>query len=384
MNKESIPNKKKWRVLIPDAEWEILTDHVKNCFSVLANMELYIMSNNKFIPNRFSRFISHFSYYPKTDKTSHWIKHINTEVDRYGIDFIMPVYEHGIRALISHRKSIKKTDSLMLMPALASFDTANNKVLLAEHLLRHGIPGPEIYKINPKNNFRFSNPKFPMMAKPIEGSEGGSGILVFKNESEIEAHFNGDLQGRKFLFQKYIEGYDIDCSVLCKNGEIKAFTIQKGNLYINSPYSPAAGLEFLFEKELFETVQRLMRTLNWSGVAHIDLRYDESDNQFKVIEVNTRFWSSLEASLIAGINFPYLYCLLCLGKDFDLPKYKIINTLNLKGLVRRIRNNGLFLTRIGFIWNNTSIRYAINDPLPVIVKFFWRTKNLFFNFLKRI
>ncbi|WP_282162940.1 ATP-grasp domain-containing protein [Ulvibacterium marinum] len=384
MAKKSALKGRKWRILIPDAEWEILTDQVKNCFSIQANTELYLMSNNRYIPNRFSRFIRHFSYYPKTDRISNWIEYINIEVEKHGIDFIMPIYEDGIRALISNRKLVKKTDSLMLMPSQVSFDTANNKVLLAEHLLQHEISGPEMFKINSNKNFKSANMKFPMMAKPIEGSEGGNGIFVFKKESEIETHLKGGLQGQKFLFQKYIEGYDIDCSVLCKNGEIKAFTIQKGNLYSNNPCSPAIGLEFLFERELFKTVKKLMRTLNWSGVAHIDLRYDKSDHLFKVIEVNTRFWSSLEASLIAGVNFPYLYCLLVIGQDFDLPEYNNVKTLNLKGLVKQVRNNGLFLTKIGFIWNNTSIRYAISDPLPVLVRFFLRAKNLFFSFLKKI
>ena len=61
------------------------------------------------------------------------------------------------------------------------------------------------------------------------------------------------------------------------------------------------GVEFLYEDKLLKSVMILIKPLNWSGITHIDMRYDEKTNNFKVIEINPRFWSSIEASLFAGV-----------------------------------------------------------------------------------
>ena len=81
-----------------------------------------------------------------------------------------------------------------------------------------------------------------------------------------------------------------------------------------------------------------MQTLNWSGVANVDVRFDYKTKQCMVLEINPRFWLSVEASEIAGVNFPYLYCLSSLNLDFEIPNYKHIKTLNLKGLSNKIKN----------------------------------------------
>ena len=68
--------------------------------------------------------------------------------------------------------------------------------------------------------------------------------------------------------------------------------------------------------------------------------------EFKVIEINTRFWVSLDASLIAGVNFPYLYCLSSMESLFQKPQYNFVEYLNLKGLIKRIKQDMKFVFKI--------------------------------------
>ncbi|MCK5443431.1 MAG: ATP-grasp domain-containing protein, partial [Maribacter sp.] len=171
-------------------------------------------------------------------------------------------------------------------------------------------------------------------------------------------------------------GHDIDCSVLCKEGEVLAYTIQKGNLWNKKAFSPPIGLSMVYEPKLLETIKRLMKSLHWSGVAHVDLRYDKKSKTFKVLEINPRYWATLHASLMAGINFPYLLCLSTEGIKYNVPNYENIEYLNLKGLFQRISDNKLFILRWKYIWKNTPLKYTLMDPLPIVYKFIWRTKNI--------
>lgn len=361
-------------ILIPDGEQDLLTGQVLQCLSEAPHVKCYVMSNKKYLSSRFSRYTQHYSFYPETEDINIWIENINTEVDKYEIQLIMPIYEVGIKNLIQHKKKIKNTVRIVALPSLESFKTARNKVFLAKHLIEYNIPSPKIFHLKSKKGFSREQFEFPMIAKPLNESEGGEGIRLFENWTDFETFYNNGSPIEGLLFQKYVKGYDIDCSVLCKNGQIMAFTIQKGNFYGKKKFAPASGLQFLFEPKLFEVVTKLMKTLNWTGVAHVDLRYDYGDGEFKVIEVNTRFWTSLDASLIAGVNFPYLYTLLSLNKDFTVPKYNYISTLNLDGLLNKINQNKMFLTKIRFILNNTSLKFVVKDPLPLLFKLFSRLK----------
>jgi predicted ATP-grasp superfamily ATP-dependent carboligase len=179
------------------------------------------------------------------------------------------------------------------------------------------------------------------------------------------------------VLQEFIEGYDIDCSLLCNDGKFKAYTIQKGILFGNQKYAPAIGLQFLINDRLLEVVKQLMESLKWSGVAHIDLRYDKETSDYKVIEINGRFWSSLDASAAAGVNFPYLYSL----KEDELLKskilYKEIQYLNLKGLLKTVVKKPQLIFMYKYLKNNTALPLLISDPMPSVIMLLNKLKQIF-------
>lgn len=368
--------KQKISILIPDGESHILL-YVVNCLSNIKGLEIYVMSNKRKNPMRYSRYVKCFSYYDKTDSNQDWIHNINQEVKKHKIDVVMPIFETGIKILTANKNFINDTTKLGLLPTLISFDTAINKGLLAEFLKVNNIPGPKSIIVDSNRELdKVNTLNFPVIIKPLEGFGGGQGIDVFDTIEDFNSHFNSHNFNYANIVQEYIKGYDIDCSVLCSKGDILAFTIQKGNMIGKSQFTPQFGLSFLYEQELYNVIEKLMKSLDWSGVAHIDMRYDQNTKEFKVIEINTRFWVSLDASLIAGVNFPYLYCLSSMGNIFQKPQYKYVEYLNLKGLIKKIKKDMKFIFKLNFILNNTPLKLALRDPIPMVYKFIVRTKNI--------
>jgi len=363
-------------VLIPDGESHILL-YVVNCLAQQKDIDVHIMSNTRDNPMRYSRYVRSFSYYPESKTDIEWIENINKEIEKKSIDVVMPIFETGIRKLIAYKKHINDNTKLGILPSLTNFNSAINKGMLSIYLEENNIPNPKSILIDSfKDINKIDGLNFPIIIKPSEGFGGGKGIKVFKNKESIKKYFNESSFEYANIVQEYIEGYDIDCSVLCRKGDILAFTIQKGNMIGKNQFAPQFGLSFLYEQELYNVVQRLMKSLDWNGVAHIDMRYDQNTKEFKVIEINTRFWVSLDASLIAGINFPYLYCLSSMGNIFQKPQYKYIEYLNLKGLIKKIKQDIKFIFKLNFMINNTPLKFALKDPVPMIYKFISRTKNI--------
>ncbi len=359
-------------ILIPDGECYICKS-VVNGLAQVSGIKIYVMSNEKHNEMRYSRYVQNFSYYAKTDSDLDWIANIDKEIGTHDIDLVMPIWEVGIKILIEQRDKISFKHKLGLLPSLKEFNRARNKGLLSAHLESNNIPGPKSILLESIHELdKVDSLNFPMLIKPVEGFSGGDRIRMFNSKKDIELFFIEKKIDYGNLAQEYIEGYDIDCSVLCKEGNILTFTIQKGNVPDEKKFAPPVGVEFLYQYELYNVVEALMKSIKWSGIAHIDMRYDKNDKQYKVLEVNTRFWGSLDGSILAGVNFPYLYCLASMGKDFEKPQYKFIKYLSMKGLGKMIKLDKKFLFRIGFIFNNTPLKFALKDPLPMIYKFFSR------------
>jgi D-aspartate ligase len=370
----------KLSVLIPDGESHLLI-YVINSLSQIKGIKIYIMSNVKYISMRSSRYIHHFSYYPKSDREQDWIANINDEIRKYNIDIVMPIFENGIETAIKYRKDIEG-EKLCLLPTFDNFEKARNKWLLTRHLLNFEIPFPKSVLYSQDESLNLENFTFPIILKPTLVSGGGEGVCFFKNKEELQDHLLKNKVDYEQIIQEYVNGYDIGCSVLCSSGNILAYTIQKATMLNSNPFKPLLGVQFVYEEDLYNIIERLMKSLNWSGVAHIDLRYDIENKTFKIIEVNTRFWGSLDASLIAGVNFPFLYCLASLNENFELPQYNHINYLNLKGIGKRIMKDRSTLFDLNFILKNTPVGFALKDPLPTIFKYMGFAKKMFVNKLK--
>jgi predicted ATP-grasp superfamily ATP-dependent carboligase len=60
------------------------------------------------------------------------------------------------------------------------------------------------------------------------------------------------------------------------------------------------------DPRLLEEAERLLEGLKWHGVAMVEFKHDARDGVPKLLEVNGRFWGSLQLSVDAGVDFPHL------------------------------------------------------------------------------
>jgi len=361
-------------ILIPDGENHLLI-FVVNCLSQLKGIRIYVISDERRLAMRYSRYVTNFTFYPKTSNTVDWISNINKELEKFPIDVILPIFEIRIRSLIAHKNLLRYPKKLVALPSLSDFDTAIDKWRLSIHMEKIGIPFPDSNLVCFDNDSQLNN--YPVIVKPTKGFGGGMGVKLIRNHQDygdfIKQYKN---TGVNYLMQKYINGDDYCCNVLCLNGDIKYYTIQKGIRWGANRFSAQTGYIFIKEKHILSIASELLKSLNWSGVACIDLRYDEKQKTFKVIEINTRYWRSLMGSLAAGINFPLLSIDIHLNKNESQRGFKELEYLNLKGIISYLKEDLSRLFHINFIWNNSPLKFALKDPLPMIYKFLSRNKNI--------
>lgn len=71
------------------------------------------------------------------------------------------------------------------------------------------------------------------------------------------------------------------------------------------------------DPELVAASERLLEAFEWRGVAMVEYRVSDAENVPYLMEVNGRFWGSLQLAVDAGVDFPALLVAAALGDDPD-------------------------------------------------------------------
>jgi len=74
---------------------------------------------------------------------------------------------------------------------------------------------------------------------------------------------------------------------------------------------PSGGVSVLRESVPLDPLaldfsEKLLKSINWQGVAMVEYKIDIRDNRPKLMEINGRFWGSLQLAIHSGVDFPKL------------------------------------------------------------------------------
>ena len=218
---------------------------------------------------------------------------INTLNDIERFDFIIPGAGTDILCAANDKINIVPFP----VPSVESYCVLNDKWQFYRLCQDNRVPVPGTKFFNDKYALRESlqEKKKRIVVKPT--TEGYSAGIVFANGKAGLAKpifDNSAYQFKPLIAQEFIEGTDIDLSVLAWKGEIQKAAIQ---IRINK------DIIFVENSEILEFAQKLIRVTNYCGVAHFDARISAADGTLYFLECNPRFWGTIHAALFCGLNF---------------------------------------------------------------------------------
>ena len=128
------------------------------------------------------------------------------------------------------------------------------------------------------------------------------------------------------------------------------------------------------DDQLFDQTIHLFREIGFSGVAMAEYKLDERNNQPVLLEINPRFWGSIQLAISSGVNFPVLYHKIALGYDvvpkLDFKLGEFCRWLLPGDILHFISNPNRFdLNPSFFKFFEKNLHYdiiSINDPLPIL------------------
>lgn len=338
----------------------------------------------------FSKYSSSYFVYPSYKQAPRqFIECLKHYIQRKGIDVLMPISEETY--VISKYKNI--FDGMVKVP-VAEYDKiakANNKRYLMRFADEIGVNTPQTYTINCIEELRKIAKKieYPAVIKLVEG-RGAAGVRYVYSEEELLAKYKEVVQ--KFnlnpfnypLIQEYIPGTGYGVSMLFNHGEPRAiFTHRRIREYPITGGPSTARISVRHAKmEKYATM--LLKELEWHGVAMVEFKLDERTKEPVLMEINPRFWGSLNQAICAGVDFPYLlYTMAMEGDVKPVFTYKIgVKTRwmigDLRALVDYIRTEKRTEVLKDFFRLNGQYYDDIDlsDPLPIIIEIMIPIMNL--------
>ena len=148
----------------------------------------------------------------------------------------------------------------------------------------------------------------------------GEGSRYARDPAELEARMLECRQDTLWpLIQGFVPGQGKGVFALCDHGRPLAWFAHE-RLRDVRPSGSGSSLRrsVSLDPRLQEPAARLLAALAWHGPAMVEFR-DDGTNEPCLLEVNGRFWGSLELAIASGIDFPNLWVRLLRGERIEPP-----------------------------------------------------------------
>jgi predicted ATP-grasp superfamily ATP-dependent carboligase len=229
-------------------------------------------------------------------------------------DVLLPVSSDAVYAISKHSAAFPTGGPGFVVPPLDSFLVAHDKRRLAALCERLDIPVPRTFPVEEDRLVDVAGEvRFPVVVKPRQSVGGGRGVRFASTKSELLRAFD-EVRGvqaaseledfERPLVQEYIRGAVHDACALALEGKVVNVLTQCRVLML--PVSGGVGAVAVTTRNrtVQELARRLLEELEWHGAANVEFKYDARDGRYKILEVNPRFWGTLDLAIRVGMDFP--------------------------------------------------------------------------------
>ena len=270
-----------------------------------------------------TRAISFFSRYCKKrvlcpssrDDLYHFLNVMRRIIRETKSDILFPVGEWTLMPISEHRQEIVHHTKLPWVEHDTIYKTFD-KSLTLKLALEEGVPIPRTFFVKNDRELEEAAKKasYPAVIKPRWSWVWKGGKALFRrpnyvnSEEELISTYKSVHEDFPFpLIQEYVPGKTYDVAVIYNHPRLRAACC----IEEHRAHPPTGGYSSFRESvtldpKMKDHALRLLKALEWYGVAELEFKLDPRDSIPKLMEINGRFWGSLEVAIGAGLDFPYL------------------------------------------------------------------------------
>lgn len=344
------------KVLITDAAYQQSLGAIRS----LGKKGIYVIggSHSALAQSFYSKYCREKVIYPTPQMEDEFVRFMLRYVQKNKIDVLLPIGYLTTTALSKYYVEFCKYTKLLITSG-NSMEIASNKDKTMQLAMQLGIKTPKMYKSIEEVK------GFPIVVKSVE--DGGQVRYVNSPEELYKINTSGS------IIQEYIPGEGYGFFALFNRGNVRATFMHKRIREFPVTGGKSTAAESIYDPKLKDLGLRLLKSLNWHGVAMVEFKKDSRDGEFKLMELNPKFWGSLDLSIASGIDFPYLAVKMAVegdikafnqykvGVKFRWPAYDFLNLITNPSLANAFISD--------FFNKNSKSNIWLSDIKPNIFEF---------------
>jgi predicted ATP-grasp superfamily ATP-dependent carboligase/CelD/BcsL family acetyltransferase involved in cellulose biosynthesis len=242
-----------------------------------------------------------------------FVEHLVDYAHSHAIEALLPISDITTFLTTRNRDRFPVTCGIPFASA-DTLERAADKVDMLQTASRLGLPVPRSIVIKTPAEVADTTLEFPLVIKPwrsrILTAEGWASTAV-SYAADLE-QLQRDLAGRPahefpVMLQERITGSGAGVFACYDHG--KAVALFSHRRLRERP--PWGGVSVLSESVALPPratayATRLLDEIGWHGIAMVEFKEDVRDGEPKLMEINGRFWGSLQLAIDAGVDFPRL------------------------------------------------------------------------------
>jgi predicted ATP-grasp superfamily ATP-dependent carboligase len=260
---------------------------------------------------------------PHTD-IANFQRFLSEEIARGGYRMLIPVTDVTVR-LVAEMRDRMAGQIIIPMPPAEVIHQSQDKAFVLALAQKLGIACPRTVTPADGEDVRevARDLAFPVVIKSRfsyfyqDGRWRSGRVQYASSPEELAARYRESSQHiPQPLVQEKLNGEGRGVFLLVWNGQLKgAFCHRRlrekppwGGVSVHRESIP-------LDQKLVEQSFTLLKALGWQGVAMVEFKMDARDGTAKLMEVNGRFWGSLQLAIDAGADFPLLLYRLATGEN---------------------------------------------------------------------
>lgn len=248
------------------------------------------------------------------DDADGFVADVRSLIERREVTVLVPVTDASLGAVLPRRDRLGGV--VLPFPDAAAYERASDKALVLELARDLGIAVPAQHRIaSPADATTIARSlTYPVVVKPsrsVANSENGRlklGVAYASNAAELDERLSAlDRAAYPVLLQERVVGDGVGVFLLRWEG--RCLAVFSHRRLREKP--PSGGVSVYCESTapdpaLIAPSLALLERLGWNGVAMIEYKLDRASGRAYLMEINGRFWGSLQLAIDAGVDFPNL------------------------------------------------------------------------------
>jgi predicted ATP-grasp superfamily ATP-dependent carboligase len=258
----------------------------------------------------FSRYCQARTTYPSPlYSPQNFIEYLFDYLTRYPQDCLISVKEESLDALLANRDQFEQLTHLPF-PTTPIFQIFRDKHKTMELAAQIGISHPKTLLPTDLCQVRelALSLHAPQVIKP-RMSCSGLGIYYVQDMAQLyETYCKVHEQYPFPMIQDEIpegEKFDVAC-LFDENSRPLATFVQKEIRSFPLRDGASTVQESVWRPDLVDLTVQLLQKAGWSGIAEAEFMIDPRDGTPQLLEVNPRFWGSVQLAIQSGVDFPYM------------------------------------------------------------------------------